>query len=739
MKRARRGRRVALWFSPLALCLVVGCSSSTTPNTTDGAGTKPEGDPLQEAREVVRQASEPAAYQPALELVNAHLEAHKEALAAYQVGPNDRPSLLKALGKLAGPDAEKLDAPALERNLLRERVGLDEDELREVEANRFSPLDAHYLDFCFQLRDAARSLRQGERAGGAGDRLEQVRQAFAWVTRQVALDTRSPELRPPEFALRQGHGGPLERALVFLALLRQLDLDGCMIAYPGKDGPVYWLAGVLLTEKDASPIYLFDPRLGLPVPGPGGVATLAQLQKQPDLLKRLNAGAPYDYDVTPSEAAKAQVHLVLPLSALSARMRLLEDEVFAAQDRVNLAVRPDRLLERFEAAGVGEVHVWNSRGTKGQPRPLTPTRVLRESLPPQEGGVNAQGERFAAYHLARLPRSVIREGFKEMKLDEDLPIALKPLQELVIQLFHLYIWTPQQQILRGRFEDASRRLVHLEKVLREYEDARPDEAAFAERLSQWRGRVKAAFQEAGEKDKRSREAMWDEDPRYDVLFQTLRSPEEPEVERQKLRKGTLGFIVFRAAGDTLRKEILYLQALRWQEKAERAQARLGRAAPGKGPADGTKARQAVEDAWTNALAGWDQYLGVNPVTPALIAGRVLDARGLPQLSDKETVLDQLFRDVRRTLAARTMHARALQAAGKDRQAAEALTALLREADAVLTSKELQRLRGDTLQRVSDARGQDLMDTLLFGDLRPRGSVHWIAYQARLELPKPSGK
>src|SRR5262249_47024202 len=155
--------------------------------------------------------------------------------------------------------------------------------------------------------------------------LEQVRQAFDWAMRQVALETRSPDLQPPEFALRLGHGGPHERALVFLALLRQMDFDGCMIAYPGKDGPVYWLAGVLLTDKGAATLSLFDPRLGLPVPAPdGGVATLAQLRQQPDLLKRLSAGAPYDYDVTPAQAAKAEVHVVLPLSALSARMRFLE-------------------------------------------------------------------------------------------------------------------------------------------------------------------------------------------------------------------------------------------------------------------------------------------------------------------------------------------------------------------------------------------------------------------------------
>jgi hypothetical protein len=726
----------------------VGCSTGTSTSTKpDEVEKKETDDPLQEARQVVRQAAEPVAYQPALELINGHLGAHKDALAPYEVGPKERPSLLKALGMLAGADAEKLDAQALERKLLSDRVGLEEDELREVEAKSCSPLDAYYLDFCFQLRDAARSLRQGERAGGAGGRdltrLEQVRQAFDWVMREVALETRSLDLQPPEFALRQGHGGPHERALVFLALLRQMDLVGCMIAYPTKGGPVYWLAGALVADKNASHVYLFDPRLGLPVPGPdGGVATLAQLRQQPDLLKQLNAGAPYDYDVTPAEGARAQVHLVLPLSALSVRMRFLEDEVFAAHDHVNLALRPDWLLEQFEAAGVGEVHVWNRRGQKGQPRPLTPTRVLRESLPPQEGGVDPQGERFARYQRARFPWFAVLEGFKEMKLHEDLPIALKPLQELVIQLVHQYIWTPQQQIVRGRFEDALRRLVRLEKVLQAYEDARPDEAVFAQQLAQWRGRVKTAFQEATEKERKAREAMWDEDPRYDLLFQTLRTTEEPEIERQKLRKGTLGFIIFRAARETLLKEILYLQALCWQEKAERLQARLGHVAPGKGPAGGAKGRLALADAWNNAKQSWTQYKDANPVTPALITGRVLEAVTVRRTSNEESargVLVQLVRELRRSLSAQALHARALRLSGDDRKAATALRGLLSEAKVVTTSKELLAVRDEIMRGLGNPRARELIETEVFGDLRPAGSLHWIAYQARLELRKLSGK
>jgi len=161
----------------------------------------------------------------------------------------------------------------------------------------------------------------------------------------VLLEEKASELRPPHFVLHEGRGGSRERMLIFLTLLQQFGLDGCVIAFPGEnvDTPAYRLAGVLLPGD--SQIYLFDARLGIPVPGPGGkgVATLAQLRDpkaQKEVFAQLNVDGTYQYDITPEQAARAEVHLVFPLSSLSARMRYLEEEVFAAHDRVHLALQP---------------------------------------------------------------------------------------------------------------------------------------------------------------------------------------------------------------------------------------------------------------------------------------------------------------------------------------------------------------------------------------------------------------
>src|SRR5439155_25509433 len=140
---------------------------------------------------------------------------------------------------------------------------------------------AHHLEVCFLLRDAARSLEaQLHTAGGKPVKqtpLARAKAGFAWVVRQVRLPAGEPadeEAAPPAPVLYRGHGTALERALVFLALLEQFGLDeddtsalqGCLVFCPDDKGTRrLWACGVASGES----LYLFDPRLGLPVPGPG--------------------------------------------------------------------------------------------------------------------------------------------------------------------------------------------------------------------------------------------------------------------------------------------------------------------------------------------------------------------------------------------------------------------------------------------------------------------------------------
>jgi len=94
--------------------------------------------------------------------------------------------------------------------------------------------------------------------------------------RQVSLEENSDRV-PPAFTLRRGWGSSLERALVFVELLRQVgtpdQLRGCLVYCPEKPSglPRLWACGVVVDNGDD--IYLFDPRLGLPVPAAGGGAS----------------------------------------------------------------------------------------------------------------------------------------------------------------------------------------------------------------------------------------------------------------------------------------------------------------------------------------------------------------------------------------------------------------------------------------------------------------------------------
>ena len=98
-------------------------------------------------------------------------------------------------------------------------------------------------------------------------------------------------------------------------------------------------------------IYLFDARLGIPLPGPKGegIATLAQVRAQPAVLQQLGLDAKNPYDVSQDQAQRAEVHVACALSALAPRMRFLQDQL-AATEKVRLGVDPAALVKKFTEA-----------------------------------------------------------------------------------------------------------------------------------------------------------------------------------------------------------------------------------------------------------------------------------------------------------------------------------------------------------------------------------------------------
>ena len=253
------------WFFPafFAVC-VLGCGGQR-PDTKGDKPGKSEAERRKEAErvnalQIIGQTTEAAQFRDALQMLTNSCMSEPDAVK----------------------DMEQTSSA--QRDFLRQQMFLANEEMSEVEAGSFQPMDAHYLEACTLLRDAARSLEKANLPP-----LDLARLVQGWVCRQVLAGApRAHSWIPSHLVLRSGFGSPSDRSLLFLALLRQCQLsdserthglgriEGCVLGSPHP------LVGVLL-PADPDNLYLFDMNLGTAVPGPDGkgVATLAQVAQGP--------------------------------------------------------------------------------------------------------------------------------------------------------------------------------------------------------------------------------------------------------------------------------------------------------------------------------------------------------------------------------------------------------------------------------------------------------------------------
>jgi hypothetical protein len=183
--------------------------------------------------------------------------------------------------------------------------------------------------------------------------------------------------------LLYGRGTADERAWVFAQLARQQALDVVMLRAKAESGggkaegeagtaastiapQPYWLAAVLLDKQ----LYLFDPSLGLPVPGTGGegVATLEQVRQDDKLLRQLDLeGSPYP--LSAGDFNNVEAHIVTDPFQLTRRARQLETKL-AGPDSLALTSAPGQLADQLtEVSGLSAVKLWD-----------VPFRTLRDQL-----------------------------------------------------------------------------------------------------------------------------------------------------------------------------------------------------------------------------------------------------------------------------------------------------------------------------------------------------------------------
>jgi len=422
-------------------------------------------------------------YADAIQQLNNYVEREKGLTERFRLSEAQRRHLLELLegrprfaSKDRFGDEDPFSVPAL---------------LAEVERRFFTSVDVHHLNACFLLRDAARALESdmGPRPRDPGPDLEEyqlrlARHTFGWVVRPLQLQ-RPPDTSPwpPHEVLRRGTADADERARVFLALLEQLELDGGMVTRlvqaKSADGKTEqreaaWLPGVRIGRD----IYLFEPGLGRPVPGPGGkpVATLRQVQENPELLKALPYAVP-EHIPTAAQIKDARLLLIANLSALSPRMRELQAWL-GEDNRVVLYQDLEQRLRVFQAADTGvQAVLWNHPLQPGYPTTLLLYHVLNPRLEPRfepqwlEAKNDLQGTRHHVYvpgvvvpRERALPLWLLRLTYQIGPNQ-----AVRPLRSFDLLFLRLRVDAGgvRDLLIRGRPDEASDTILKLEKEMEE--------------------------------------------------------------------------------------------------------------------------------------------------------------------------------------------------------------------------------------------------------------------------------
>ncbi|HVS36697.1 MAG TPA: hypothetical protein VMS17_14145 [Gemmataceae bacterium] len=603
---------------------------------------------------------------------------------------------------------------------LKSELGLSDDEGAEIGADNYTVLDGWHLASAFLFRDAAMHALEPGHIGIAlppqslPTPLERATAAFAWAVREVRLAptttvNKAPPhvVIPPQFVLRRGSGTPLERSLVFLALLDQLNaagaapfkltavdagkntltvqddggkawtipvgdartsvdgatdkkiadlkegmavavegkdgkathidawtsapppaLLGCLVLCDGRDAPsdaeTYpWACGVMIYGKPD--VYLFDPRLGLPIPGADGegVATLADVAHKPELLGQLKIEGAPPYDVTPAQAAKAELDVVCTLSSLAPRMEHLQNRVLPPV-RVSLYHNVDRETQLFRAAGA-PVQVWKDGPEllrrflapeeggvdKGWPSPGFPLRSLVGFTEPNDPAL-VQMPLYRLFQLELAPWDVMPATFHDLnKFPYNVGLGLRVRDGYMAPFVRITLEPqgPRDLLLRGDFDKAAgdlvgysarmeqqqKRIVDERKALAEQ---KPPET-LEENVDDWAKQAIHAY--AVQIESQAPDATPDQRAEGDKL-----------VDNVWRNSASIRVLLEGASSGPGLAEVTYQLGLCKHEKAEQAQARLDlllRENGGKAPDPETLA---VKNAWMDALGWWKKYGDEHP-------------------------------------------------------------------------------------------------------------------------------
>ncbi|TWU37580.1 hypothetical protein Q31b_43680 [Novipirellula aureliae] len=294
-------------------------------------------------------------------------------LPEFDRSSSGKPAILKTVNEYITPD--EIDRVLFNKRFIRSDV----DHLRDAYLfrtilqwiDRPSSDDPLLADW---LADQTETLGEAN-----ATRLRTATRLFDWTIRNIALEPafasadgrisaptfplgmvfQGPGYRQTDFqTVWRGIGDGLQRAGVFTQLCNQAGIVSAVlslqIADTGELRP--WAVGVLIGED----VYLFEPNLGIFVPGPDqiGIATLAQARSDASVMRRLNIPGFFDYPLSKQDVQQNTAMLNITPVALSPRMKLLQSRL-AGERRMNLFTDVDAASKQLDAAvGIAGVRLW---------------------------------------------------------------------------------------------------------------------------------------------------------------------------------------------------------------------------------------------------------------------------------------------------------------------------------------------------------------------------------------------
>ncbi|TWT59040.1 hypothetical protein KOR42_24290 [Thalassoglobus neptunius] len=255
---------------------------------------------------------------------------------------------------------------------------MSEEGFEIAESDRYLPIDIDHIRLAMLLKKITDHVCRNATTDS-----ERALVLLEFVTRYVSLipeDLQSSIDFPstPYESLLIGYSNAEGRAWTFSALLQQLRLDSVVIVPADEAKSDQWLVGVLVPQKG---LQLFDPRLGLPIPGPNdskskpfptSAATLAQVQEDDSLLRQLDSGD-QSYPLVSADLKDVRIKVIGSPILWSQRMAELQwalpaDSIVDLYDGLGSnRLREPGAFERIVAAGEKDGHwtedqieIWNA-------------------------------------------------------------------------------------------------------------------------------------------------------------------------------------------------------------------------------------------------------------------------------------------------------------------------------------------------------------------------------------------